>query len=157
MNGNPRRWDRTKLIPVLTILSMLQFSGCCTLRPKVEYVRQRSDTELVKPVDTPEVCKVTRAILGLTNGLSARETIVAWAVKKSESDRPPVLAEEVVLHFQLRDAQTNIWVLACVQRCAGRGRPGTDDWSETCYGRGMEWVRVMPKQPSTEDLTRQGL
>ena len=143
----------SRLSAALVLVALMPFSCLSGPVAKVDYIVERSESELRKPVEKLELCRNIQTILGFTNGLPVHETIVGWAVKKCDDDQPPMLVEEAILFFEMREAKTNCWIIACIERIAGRsGRPGVETWREASHGRGMEWVSFSIGRPSEGDL-----
>lgn len=143
------------LLGALAVMALPLSPALAGPKPQVEYITERSPSELLQPVEKLELCRSIQTLLRLTNGLPAHETIVGWSVKKSDSDQPPMLKEEAILFFELQGGRTNGWIIACIERSLGRGgRPGLETWREGCHGKGMDWVSFSAGRPSDEDLRR---
>lgn len=99
-----------------------------------------------------EVLEAIRQEPGLFDHRIVDGWIVAWSVKKEDSNRPPGLLEEVLLLLRMDSSSTNLWALAYVQRDLARGAIIRNQWSPGPTGKGMAWKRTMTHQPAESEV-----
>jgi hypothetical protein len=104
------------------------------------------------PLDKLELCRIAQAIVGLSNVQTSNEMIVAWSLKKSDSDQPPIVLEEAIVLFERLESGTNRWMLVLMERNLARGRPGGDVWRPGPSADGMLWRQSQTDRPSSQDV-----
>jgi hypothetical protein len=137
----------------IIFLNFWLFSVLSARAGGVEYVPIKSRESLVSPLEIEELCRETLTMFGVTNHSTTQETLVAWAIKKDDSDRPPVLHEEGIIFFQEVTDQTNRWVLAVIERSLARGRAGSEQWRLGISSKGSMLVHLSVRRPTVQDIT----
>jgi hypothetical protein len=120
----------------------------------VEYVREMNPPEIVSPIATTEVLKDVLRLIGTTNCTVSKGDLVAWALKRSHSDRPPILYEDAIFVIEETVQSTNEWIMCYVERTVCRGSPGMDVWRQGLRAPGVEWIHFQTNKPDSTDLTR---